>query len=187
MTTPRAPFDRDSLSPQPTSQDTAMSPYQERLAAAHLPPPGPEYFNARRALWLVPGPNHSIPTETNSSRRRLEALLATRDALEDEVVWQTGVDRVWRGLLNGARLKHRLPLALILKILQAGWIREGTWPKGAIVPDSDDDASDAPLQGTTESPLSPMSTTTPYNSTPGPLEDESMLKAASSSNRDDVH
>ncbi|RDX55432.1 hypothetical protein OH76DRAFT_1319008, partial [Lentinus brumalis] len=114
------------------------SPYQERLAAAELPPPGPDYFAARRALWLAPGEAPSRPTEANSSRRRLETLLATPDALEDDVIWQTGVDRVWRGLLGGARLKHPLPLTLVLKILQAGWIREGTWPKGAIAPDSDD-------------------------------------------------
>ncbi|KAI0711071.1 hypothetical protein C8T65DRAFT_695510 [Cerioporus squamosus] len=140
-----------------------MSPYQERLAAAHLPPPGPEYFTARRALWLAPASNPSFPTEANSSRRRLEALLEAPDALEDEVVWRAGVDRVWHGLLNGARLKHRLPLALVLKILQAGWIREGTWPRGAIVPDSDD-APEAPLPETTESPAS----TTPNVPTPGP-------------------
>lgn len=113
---PRAPFAQETLSPPPTtSQDASMSPYQERLAAADLPPPGPEYFAARRALWLEPIENPSYPTEPNLSRRRLESLLATPDALENEVVWQTGVDRVWRGLLGGARLKQRLPLALVVR------------------------------------------------------------------------
>ena len=198
---PRAPFGRETLSPQPSSHDTAMSPYQERLAAADLPPPGPEHFAARRALWLVPGPNPSLQTEANSARRRLEKLLATPQALEDDVVWQAGVDRVWRGLINGARLRNRLPLALVvrptilgtlllrphlsslqLKILQAGWIREGTWPKGAIVPDSDD-IPDAPLPETSESRAS----TTPYVSTPGPMEDRYASEAAFPSNRHEVH
>ncbi|TFK93605.1 hypothetical protein K466DRAFT_478267 [Polyporus arcularius HHB13444] len=137
-----------------------MSPYQERLAAAELPPPGPDYFAARRALWLAPGEAPSRPTEANSSRRRLETLLATPDALEDDMIWQTGVDRVWRGLLGGARLKHPLPLTLVLKILQAGWIREGTWPKGAIAPDSDD-APEAQLPETTESPATTSGVPTP--------------------------
>ncbi len=114
--TPRAPFAQDALSPHPTTtHDAAMSPYQERLAAADLPPPGPDYFAARRALWLAPGEAPSRPTEANSSRRRLETLLATPDALEDDVIWQTGVDRVWRGLLGGARLKHPLPLTLVVR------------------------------------------------------------------------
>lgn len=47
-----------------------------------------------------------------------------------------------------------------LKILQAGWIREGTWPKGAIAPDSDD-APEAQLPETTESAATTSSVPTP--------------------------
>lgn len=112
-----APFDSPHLSPTPTarSEPPRMSPFQERLAALDLPPPGADHFAARRTLWLSPGPNPPCATEANPSRQRLEALLAPPGAVEDDDVWKTGVDRVWRGLVAGARLKHRLPLALVVR------------------------------------------------------------------------
>ncbi|PIL36976.1 hypothetical protein GSI_00668 [Ganoderma sinense ZZ0214-1] len=153
---PRALFDSDNLSPPLTftsqSTDTSMSPFEEQLAAAGLPPPGAEHFDARRALWWAPGPHPPSPTEPNPSRGRLETLLAEPAALEDDRVWDAGLDRVWRGLTGGAKLKHRLPLALVIKILQAGWIREGTWPKGAVAPESDGDVP-VPEAKATVSPL----------------------------------
>lgn len=188
--TPLAPFDCSLLSPLPTmSQDAPVSLFQQRLRDADLPLPGADHFAARRTLWWSPGPNEPSPTEANSSRRRLEALLAHPGALEDDDIWEAGVDRVWRGLVNGAKLKHRLPLALVvrpyprlshgsglyrssflqIKILQAGWIREGTWPKGAIVPDSDDTIEGKMLELKQDSVIS--STTTPGIITPGSAED----------------
>ncbi|TBU64073.1 hypothetical protein BD310DRAFT_915294 [Dichomitus squalens] len=141
----RTRFDSDNLNPPPTDMSKlaseARSPFQNRLATATLPPPGNEHFIARRALWRTPGSNPPCPTEPNASRKRLEALLAQPDALEDDGVWDAGVNRVWDGLIAGARLKHRLPLALVLKILLAGWIQEGTWPRGAVVPESDDEVT----------------------------------------------
>lgn len=113
--TSRAPFHSTNLSPSPTmSQSASMSPFEERLATSDLPPPGAQHFAARRALWWTPGSNPPSATEPNPSRRRLEALLSQPGALEDDQVWDTGVDRVWRGLLGGAKLKHRLPLALVV-------------------------------------------------------------------------
>jgi hypothetical protein len=32
----------------------AAPTFQSLLAAANLPPPGPEHFSARRALWVTP-------------------------------------------------------------------------------------------------------------------------------------
>ncbi|KAI0751580.1 hypothetical protein C8Q80DRAFT_1098039 [Daedaleopsis nitida] len=151
-----------------------MSLFQQRLADADLPPPGPDHFAARRALWWAPSPNPPAPAEANPSRRRLEALLSSPGAIEDDQVWEVGVDRVWRGLIGGAKLKHRLPLALILKILQAGWIREGTWPKGAIVPDSDDDLDETLPQISNAPAL--LSTTTPEPTTPDAVEAEGTPK-----------
>ena len=40
-----------------------------------------------------------------------------------------------------------------IKILQAGWIREGTWPRGAVAPESDGDVL-VPEAKATVSPLS---------------------------------
>ncbi len=117
--TPRAPFDSDNLSPLLTftsqSANTSMSPFEERLATAGLPPPGADHYAARRALWRAPGPNPPCLTEPNPSRGKLETLLAEPAALEDDRVWDAGLDRVWRGLTGGAKLKHRLPLALVVR------------------------------------------------------------------------
>ncbi|KAI1786701.1 hypothetical protein LXA43DRAFT_975674 [Ganoderma leucocontextum] len=148
-----------------------MSPFEERLATAGLPPPGADHFAARRALWWMPGSSPPCPTEPNPSRRRLEALLAKPGALEDDEVWGAGVDRVWRGVTGGAKLKHRLPLALVIRILQAGWIHEGTWPKGAVAPESDDDAPRLEVKATT----SLLSTTTPSFTTQASTEDRTTM------------
>ncbi|KAM5540350.1 hypothetical protein V8D89_005808 [Ganoderma adspersum] len=168
---PRAPFNSDNLSPPPTftsqSTNTSMSPFEEQLATARMPPPGADYFAARRALWWAPGSNPPSPTEPNPSRGKLETLLAEPAALEDDRVWDAGLDRVSRGLTSGAKLKHRLPLALVIKILQAGWIREGTWPKGAVAPESD---GDVPVPGAKATVL-PLSTATPNFTTQASTED----------------
>ena len=117
--TPRAPFNSDNLSPPLTftSQTAAssMSPFEERLAIEDLPPPGAAHFAARRAIWWTPGSSPPSSTETNPSRGRLETLLAEPGALEDDKVWDAGLDRVWRGLTGGVKLKHRLPLALVVR------------------------------------------------------------------------
>ncbi|KAI0638013.1 hypothetical protein C8Q77DRAFT_405521 [Trametes polyzona] len=108
-----------------------------------MPPPGPELFHARRYLWLQPGPNRPLPAQPYPPRDRLESLLATPGAIESDATWRAGLEGVWNGLVGDGhrevRLKHRLPLGLVIKILQAGWIREGTWPRGAIAPASDDE------------------------------------------------
>ncbi|CDO71372.1 hypothetical protein BN946_scf184908.g130 [Trametes cinnabarina] len=115
-----------------------MTGFEQRLAAATLPESGPDHFLARRALWCTPVLDNPTPTPANASRLRLESLLDVPGAIEDDETWDSGLDKVWHGLVAGARLRHRLPLALVIKILQAGWIREGTWPRGAVAPDSDD-------------------------------------------------
>jgi len=42
------------------------------------------------------------------------------------------------GLVGGNQLRKRLPLSIVLKILQAGWLRDGTWPAGMVAPEPDD-------------------------------------------------
>ncbi|KAI0353483.1 hypothetical protein OH77DRAFT_1457973 [Trametes cingulata] len=145
-----------------------MSAFERQLAEVHISP-GPELFDVRRALWRAPSSNPPTPTQPNASRIRLENLLALPDALESEETWGAGLDRVWHGLIGGARLKHRLPLPLVIKILLAGWIHEGTWPKGAVAPESDDELDKAAVAPPEQAFL--LSTTTPENApsvtTPG--------------------
>ncbi|KAH7914409.1 hypothetical protein BJ138DRAFT_1143959 [Hygrophoropsis aurantiaca] len=109
------------------------------LSTPDLPPPGPEHYAARRALWLTPT---KLPQRSSqsSSRQRLEHLLHSSNAVYSEAAWKGGVDKVWKGLIGGGRLKRRLPMALVLKVVHAGWLRDpDTWPSGAVGPESDDD------------------------------------------------
>ncbi|KAI0050198.1 hypothetical protein FA95DRAFT_1460529, partial [Auriscalpium vulgare] len=110
------------------------SPFTQLLEAAQLPPPGPEYFAARRALWrtrTVP------PKDPTPATVKLEALLEQPGALESDQIWSAGLNKIWRGLVGGGRLKNLLPLRTVIKILFAGWRKDGTWPEGTAIVDDD--------------------------------------------------
>lgn len=78
-----------------------------------LPPPGPAHYAARRALWLTPTniPRRCSPS---SSRQRLEHVLSEQGAVNSEQAWKNGIEKVWKGLVNGGRLKRSLPLSLVV-------------------------------------------------------------------------
>ncbi|KAF9821258.1 hypothetical protein IEO21_00866 [Rhodonia placenta] len=115
------------------------SSFQDRLAVSAMPPPGPAYFNARRALWWIPTQDTPRPADPSPARQRLEQMLSKEGAEEDDLIWSAGVERVWQGLTGGAVLKKRLPLNIVVKLLLAGWIRDGTWPRGKVAPEPDDE------------------------------------------------
>ncbi len=82
-------------------------------------------------------------------------MLDEPGALERPDVWDAGLNRVWKGLVEGGRLKNFLPLRAVVclpfprilflitllglqvKILYAGWRRDGTWPDNATVVEED--------------------------------------------------
>ncbi|KZP24525.1 hypothetical protein FIBSPDRAFT_668002, partial [Athelia psychrophila] len=102
---------------------------------ASLPPPGPSHYSARRQLWLAQTGRSPPPPAPSTSRERLEELLSMPGAATNDEVWKAGVERVWRGLVTGGRLKRRLPMNLVIKIIHAGWLRDPeTWPAGAAAP-----------------------------------------------------
>lgn len=89
--------------------------FEDLLAAADLPPPGPLHYAARRDLWLrakTAAPPRK--PEPSTSRKRLETLLNSPDAANKEEVWKGGVEKVWKGLNAGGRLKRRLPMNLVV-------------------------------------------------------------------------
>ncbi|KZT13082.1 uncharacterized protein LAESUDRAFT_616871, partial [Laetiporus sulphureus 93-53] len=115
------------------------SSFKQRLAATEMPPPGPAYFDARRALWWTPGAKPPRQAKTSAARRRLERLLSQNGATESDQVWTSGLNEVWKALISGSPLKIPLPLDMVVKILMAGWIRDGTWPRGGVAPEPDDE------------------------------------------------
>lgn len=115
---PQCHIPEPPLSSKQPSHDIALSDapksFEELLAASELPPPGPEYYAARRALWLTPTARARLP-EQSSSRKRLEKLLNAPDAVDDDDVWDNGIEKVWKGLSAGGRLKRPLPMGLIVR------------------------------------------------------------------------
>jgi hypothetical protein len=85
------------------------------LASSNLPPPGPDHYAARRALWLTPRfPASSRSLQPSTSRKRLEKVLSAPNAVESNAAWKNGIEDVWKGLSSGGRLKRRLPMSLIV-------------------------------------------------------------------------
>lgn len=122
----------------PCCPDTQQPSY---LVGANLPPPGPAHYAVRRALWLTPtkAPEHA---PSSPSRLRLEQLLSQPGAARSDEAWKGGIQKVWKGLVGGGRLRRRLPMNLVIQVIHAGWLRDPeTWPAGAEVPESDDDPS----------------------------------------------
>ncbi|KIM68859.1 hypothetical protein SCLCIDRAFT_1209068 [Scleroderma citrinum Foug A] len=130
---------RSSATPRsPCHPDLNQPSY---LVNSNLPPPGLAHYAARRTLWLTPTkvPEHS---PSSSSRLRLEQLLSQPGAVHSDEAWKDGVEKVWKGLVGGGRLRRRLPMNLVIKVIHAGWLRDPeTWPAGAVVPESDDELS----------------------------------------------
>ncbi|KAG9317472.1 hypothetical protein JVU11DRAFT_1674 [Chiua virens] len=111
--------------------------------ALPLPPPGPDHYAARRARWITTAPHHP-PIDTHPSHSRLHRLLSTPDTHTDHI-WHRGVDQVWNAFGKGNKLKHPLPMSLVIKVVHAAWRRDPeTWPEDAVVPDSDDPPDNNP-------------------------------------------
>ncbi|KAJ7781065.1 hypothetical protein B0H16DRAFT_1298520 [Mycena metata] len=118
---------------------SSSSPSTSSSSSSSEPPlSGVDLYNARRALWLTPTVPPR-PPEPSSSRRKLEQVLSTPDALTSDEVWFGSVEKIWKGLGAGGRLKRRLPMTLVIKIIHSAWLRDQTWPAGAAAPEPDDE------------------------------------------------
>lgn len=109
ISTPESQYNSTTI-----ATNVAASPFENSLSRASLPPPGPSYYAARRALWLTPIPGLPLPPVPSTSRDRLEQLLNVPGAVENEEVWRAGVEKVWKGLVAGGRLKRRLPMNIVV-------------------------------------------------------------------------
>lgn len=92
--------------------------FDQILQQAELPNPGPEYYEARRHLWLTPRMAPS-PQGLSSAREKLEEILSRPNAVHSINLWNNGLERVWKGLSSGKNLKSRLPMALVVRILKS--------------------------------------------------------------------
>lgn len=104
----------DTLSvPAMTADSTALrlTPFEQAMANATLPEPGPAHFAARQALWRsLPGAQPSQPSAAPRRSKKLQSILRIEGPLDREDYWNAGLEKVWKGLLSGQKLKERLPL-----------------------------------------------------------------------------
>jgi hypothetical protein len=100
----------------PILLDSPTTSYiDELLATTPLPPPGPAYYLARRKLWLTPrSPRVPCLPDYSASRQRLQAVLSEPNVVHDDDAWRNGIEKVWKGLSGGGKLKQRLPMSLIV-------------------------------------------------------------------------
>lgn len=77
--------------PAKMTKQPAVGTFQSLLASANLPPPGPEHFAARRALWITPTAASRLDQTTSASPVELESPLKIPGALESSEVWDTGL------------------------------------------------------------------------------------------------
>lgn len=86
----------------------------EARLAAEQAEPGISYFNARRELWLHGKRKIPRPTETVTSITRLEDMVREPQALRSRRVWEAGLGRISKRLIEGGRLKYNLPMPLLV-------------------------------------------------------------------------
>lgn len=100
----------------PLSVDALPQPgLDDRLAEHPMPSAGPDFYNARRQLWLTPPQGRShILSPPPSFSADLEDFLQADEALHANSCWNKVIDRVWARLSKGVRLKNRLPLGFVV-------------------------------------------------------------------------
>ncbi|KAG8985463.1 hypothetical protein FRB90_004692 [Tulasnella sp. 427] len=151
--------DNESRKPEASSSFGAQraSSTPSSSSAEPLPTVGPDYYELRRQQWLRPttssssaaavnddvqstssssssgpvGKKNRQEKEKDSSKARLEELLSAPGAEEDEELWKTYLHTVHDGLVGGKKFKRGIKLSMAVKILKAGWLRDGTWDVAA--------------------------------------------------------
>ncbi|CAE6520232.1 hypothetical protein RSOLAG22IIIB_00495 [Rhizoctonia solani] len=96
------------------------------------PTSGPAFFELRRKQWRTAQPNTTSdqplrPTPDSSSHARLEAIVTSPGYEFDDAIWDTYLSSVNERLKAGVTLRKPLPLWIVIRVLRAGWMRDGTW------------------------------------------------------------
>ncbi|KDN51013.1 hypothetical protein RSAG8_00642, partial [Rhizoctonia solani AG-8 WAC10335] len=130
----------------PTDSDISDTGFQapddpaQTLATDHTgssvdsapPTYGPAFFELRRKQWRTAQPNTtsdqpSRPASDSSSHARLEAIVTSPGYEFDDAIWDTYLSNVNERLKAGVILRKPLPLWIVIRVLRAGWLRDGTW------------------------------------------------------------
>ncbi|KAI9639732.1 uncharacterized protein MKK02DRAFT_40057 [Dioszegia hungarica] len=108
--------------------------YRRRLFLSGQPlPPNPRTHLPESYTVPLPFPEPkplppNDPSPTSGSVGKLEALLQEDGAEETMAAWRGGLAGVHARLDGGKKLSRPLKLGLVIRVLKAGWIQDGTWP-----------------------------------------------------------
>ena len=91
-----------------------MTRFEQLVSTSVLPEAGPAHFAARRALWNQQVSFPPLPTEQSP---KLLELLDHEGTLDSDALWHQGVDKIWKGVTSGGRLKRRLPMKYLVRII----------------------------------------------------------------------
>lgn len=92
---------------------TDLGEIEDHLAATQVEP-GISYFNARRELWLNGKKEKPRLDNTVDSITRLDEMVRDPQALRSDRVWEAGLGRISKRLIEGGRLKYNLPMHLLV-------------------------------------------------------------------------
>ncbi|KAG8782572.1 hypothetical protein FRC12_020632 [Ceratobasidium sp. 428] len=124
-----------------SDSDGAILPATEgsiSVSESSTPPTsGPEFFEWRRNQWRNARPKNestrASPSSESTSHARLETVVTSPGYEYNDTIWDTYLKNVNERLKGGVMLRKPLPLWVVIRILRAGWMRDGTWfgPSGA--------------------------------------------------------
>lgn len=98
----------------------AKSHFELLLETADLPEPGPAHFAARQRLWRVPIPHASNARAQHPVFERF--LMRRGGRIDSDETWRAGLDKVWKGIMSGAKLKQNMPLNYLVRYSLHCWI-----------------------------------------------------------------
>jgi len=92
---------------------------------------GPAFYDRRRWRWISSG-SRDTPVVEDRERpsialEKLEQVLKRPGVLEDDDIWDRYLKTVHSKLVGGTTVRKGMSLSYAIKILQAGWLRDGTW------------------------------------------------------------
>lgn len=76
---------------------------------------GTSYFNARRELWSHGKRKIPRQGEAAASITTLEEMVKDPQALRSRRVWEAGLGRISKRVIEGGRLKYNLPMHLLVR------------------------------------------------------------------------
>ncbi|CAE6455275.1 unnamed protein product [Rhizoctonia solani] len=130
------------------------------------PTSGPAFFELRRRQWRsaqssTTSDQPSRPASDSSSHARLEAIVSSPGYEFDDAIWDTYLKNVNERLKAGVILRKPLPLWVVIRVLRAGWMRDGTW-YGPSAPPA------GPIETSSAMPETPALTPTAFLNEIGP-------------------